>query len=700
MVWIQSIVCSLLFVANFAWQPKYLAVAIALNVLLAVSCVALLLAASREDRDVDLTRSESNKTVRNAIIAGLFLLYVVASIAKLNGSSTALWRSLADREDPAAAVILGKPRDIRSDEWLVQTPWIWSQAEQEPSFPVTNRNIGNGVAPLLTNVPARHWTMLFRPQMWGFFILDRERAFAFNWNFKWFAMLLGAFLFFRIIARRNNFLALSGASLLLFSNYVQWFFSTPTCMPEMIAMLFFALWGVHTMRTVGSRWAILGAGLVLLISIEQFVFCAYPRFQIPLVYLAVALLLGGCSRNQNNSDREKPDYFQAGCLVAIVAIAVALLAQWYREVSPSIREIEGLIYPGRQISSGAEFSWLRLFAPFLEFSMTQNHFPLPLGNVCEAGGFIFLAPLLIALAVRDLWRGNRDGVLIAVALFLVVAIWFMLVGVPMWLARATGWSHVVSIRVILALGVASIVGLIRYLGLPPAKSEGMNVWLWLGALGFALILFGCLYLANSGIGNFARLTEVIAAAIFFVTTSCFIWQRQRVASCFLLLLPLLWASPLVNPIEHGLPGFARSEIFHWLFEAHRSDPGARWIVMGDPTNRTCCLAQFVKATGADVLGGTRCMPDSEIVTVLDPENRYAAVHDRYARVCFIPSAGAEPEFKLMFADDYQVRLPWRSEIFEKVGVKYILLVDPAEVPALPKFEQIGTRAGLVLLRRQ
>src|SRR5437879_7446731 len=69
--------------------------------------------------------------------------------------------------------------------------------------------------------------MLFRPQMWGFFFLNRERAFSFNWNLKWFALLLSGFLFFRIVARGNNFLALSGALILLFSSYIQWFFSTP-----------------------------------------------------------------------------------------------------------------------------------------------------------------------------------------------------------------------------------------------------------------------------------------------------------------------------------------------------------------------------------------------------------------------------------------------------------------------------------------
>lgn len=699
MIWIQSIVCSLLFVANFAWPSKQPAVAVALNLLLAAACVSLLLAKFEAD-DVDLTRRENDVVLRNTIVIGLFLIYLGASVAKLNGSSTALWRGLADHRDPAADVIVGKPKDIRSDEWLVQTPWIWSQAGQQPSFPVSNKNIGNGVVPLVTNLPARHWTMLFRPQMWGFFFLDLERAFAFNWNFKWFALLLSGFLFFRVVARGNNLLALSGALLLLFSNYVQWFFSTPTSMPEMISMVFFALWSAHTISAAESRWAILGASAVLLVSIEQFAFCCYPRFQIPLGYLALALALGGCCRSRRNDDGRTFGRIRAGCLIVTFAIAAALLAQWYREVSPTIREIESLVYPGRQIFPGAEFSWVRLFAPFLEFAMTANHFPAPLGNVCEAGGFLFLAPLLAGLVIRDIWRGRRDGVLIAVVMFLAFSLCFMLVGVPSWLARMTGWSYVISIRVILALGVASIIGLVRYLGSPFEKLEDKKAWFLCGALTLALTLFGCLYMANVRMGDFARLAEITAAAIFFATVFCLVWQGQRTASCLLLVLPLLWASVLVNPIERGLPGFTRSEIFRWLSEIHQGGREGRWIIVGDLTNRTCCLAQFVKATGADVLGGTRCMPDREMLSVLDPENRYAAVHNRYARVCFIPSSEATPDFVLNSGDDYQVHIPMRSEIFESLGVKYVLLVDPTNAPALPRFEQIATREGLVLLRRQ
>jgi hypothetical protein len=704
MVWIQSIVCSLLFVANFAWPSKHSGIAVALNILLAVSCVGLLITTSR--RIVDQPSGESELKTgdvgRNVIVASLIVLFFAASIAKFNGSSTALWRSLADRRAPDAGLIAGTPKDIRSDEWLVQTPWIWSQAEQKPAFPTTNRNVGNGVAPLLTNLPARHWSMFFRPQMWGFFFLDRERAFAFNWNFKWLAMLLGGFLFLRIVAKGNNFLALSGALILFFSSYIQWFFSTPTCMPEMISMVFFGLWALHTILRTKSRWAIIGAGVVLLTAIEQFAFCCYPRFQIPLAYLAMALLAGGFAsrRNQNATIRGKFDFFRSGFLIAILFIAAALLLQWHREVSPAIKEIKGLIYPGQVISSGGSFHWYQFLAPFLEFSMTQKHYPKPLGNVCEAAGFLFFAPLLAASLMRDAWQRRVDGILIALVWFLGFAIWFMVCGLPEWVARATGWSYVSSFRVILAVGVASIIGLIRYLALPPQRSEERKPILLLSASVLVLVLFGCFYAANARLNNFARFSEITGAAIFFATVFCLLWRRIRVASCILLLLPSVYATGLVNPISRGVPGLTQSPVFHWFSDIHQSDPDALWIVVGSGTNRNCCLAQFVKATGANVLGGTRCMPDREMLRLLDPENRYTTVYNRYARTCFITSSESNPDFKLLAADDYQVRLLLSGEIFESLGVKYVVLVDQTEIPSLPGFEEVGTREGLVILRRR
>ncbi len=694
MIWIQSVICSLVFVLNFAWRPANLAIAVALNILLALSC-AMLLGTSRREAPADSSRVVQTDAFRNIVVAALVSLFLAASLAKLNGSSTALWQNLADQQAARSGLIAGRPKEIRSDEWLVHTPWIWSQANQSPAFPTTNRNIGDGVMPLLTNVPVRHWTTIFRPQMWGFFVFDLEHGFAFNWNFKWFGLLLGSFLFFRVIARGNDFLAFSGALLLLYSSYVQWFFSTPTCMPELVAMLFFGMWALSVLFRTGSRSAMMGAGLVLLIAIEQFVFCCYPRFQIPLAYLALALVVGGIVAWRR---RFSFDLFRFGTLCAVLVIAAVLLNQWYGEVSATIKEIEGLIYPGQTVSAGGSYPWSFFFAPFFEFSMTNEHFPLPAGNVCEGSGFLFLAPLLVAVMIRDMWRKQADPLIWATILFLTAAIGFMAVGVPLWLARATGWSHVVSIRVVLAVGVASIIGLVRHLALPvPGEERTGTLFLPVSAAAVAVVLFGCFWAANQRLASFATVTEVTAAAIFFATAFVLIWKRFAIASCILLLIPSLYASGLVNPISHGLPGINKSATYRWFADVHENDPAATWLVVGNASNRTCSLAQLLKATGANVLGGTRCMPDRMEMGILDPENRFTNVYNRYARTCFVVSNESEPTFELRSPDSYRVYLPLRTEWLERLGVGYVVVVDQPDTPALDRFELMAQKRGCVLL---
>jgi hypothetical protein len=561
---------------------------------------------------------------------------------------------------------------------------------QRAKFPLTNDNVGNGVAPLLTNVPVAHWTMLFRPQMWGFFLGGRETAFALNWNFKWFGLLLGAFLFLRVISAGNDFLALAGALLLLFSAYVQWFFSSPTCMPEIVAMFFFGLWSLHRLSRTPSRAGVIAMCAVLLFAILQFVFCCYPRFQIPLLYLAAALAIAQWKSYCVATDRA----FRITALGLTLTLAAVLLWQWQREIAPTVREIQSLIYPGQAFSTGGGVPWYFFFAPFLEFSLREEHFPAALPNVCEASGFLFLAPLLAAACARDIWRRRTDPILLATVCFLAGAILFMTCGVPAWLARITALSHLSPMRCLLAVGVASIIGTVRYLARDAERRAPLHMALLLG-----LILFACLWMVNAQLANFAPVTEIVAAALFFSTVAVLLWQRAALAAALLLVVPCIAAYGLVNPVNQGLPGITQSETFRWFSRVHERDPAARWIVTGNFSRRTGFIAQLIKATGAEVLGGTRCMPDRKMLAVLDPEDRFRELHDRYARVWFPASDAPGPAFELQVLDAYFVRLPFSAELFRRLDVTYVLVVDDKTHAALPGFTRVRERHGCILLRR-
>lgn len=460
--------------------------------------------------------------------------------------------------------------------------------------------------------------------------------------------VVGRVLFLRVIARGNNFLALVGAAILLFAGYVQWFFSSPTCMPEIVAMFLFGLWAVHLLAQAKSRWQIAVAGVVLLGAIEQFVFCCYPAFQIPLLYLALALLISGAIHLRRSPQMgSQKNSFSTFISLGVLVIAVLLIGIWSREVWPTVREIESQVYPGQTISTGGSFPWYFLFAPFLEFRMTEDHFPQPFANVCAASGFVFLTPFLIAAFVREIWQRRLDAILLAIISFLILTIFFMLHDVPLELARATGWSHVASDRAVLAVGVASIIGLIRYLGLKSSDiSSQTRTSLLIVAFTVGLALFGVLKAANVRLGDFAKFGEVTAVAIVFATLFALLWQRVRMAACLLLLIPCLYSYGLVNPINRGMLGIPKSEMFRWLSKVERSDPDALWVLTGRLTNRTSFLAQLVYAP-----------------------------------------------------DYYLVRLPFEGELFKHLGVKYALVVDEDEPSVtLTGFERVGNQAGCVLFR--
>src|SRR2546423_1252862 len=606
------------------WQ-WILVVLLAVAVLWVIMALRSLHLVRRDDPSPGAAAWFKGRQARKVVVIALGLLYFIVSLFGLNGSSTSLWRAYADREMPMAGVLLGSPKEVRSDEWLIQTPWVFSQASRTPAFSASNPSIGSDVTPLVTNLPVHHWSTWFRPQMWPFFFLSPERAFSFSWNFKTFGLLLSAFLFFGLLTGGKTLLDLAGALFLTFSPFIQWWLSTPTCLPEMLAMILLVLWLVAVVGRAQLRWLVALAALGLLGAIENFIFCCYPRFQIPLVYLAAALSLAIFAGSKRTDDLRK---FRICCLGLTVLLVTFVTWQWWRDVAEIVRITSLLSYPGQIRFKGGGFEWRRFFDPFLEFSMTGDRFPERLENASEAAGFLFLAPVFAACAIGDAIRGKVDRMLVVPLLLITFAVVYMTAGIPVWLATISGWSHVSPVRVQLLVGLATSFLLVRWLARGEERQPSpTSPWLVFAAS--FLLLFPILRLTNVGLGHFATPGVVVATAVFFGLVVVCLWQRSVVAACLLLVIPQFYACALVNPIAQGVPAITESRMFHWLAKTRENKPDGNWIVLGN-TLRAQLFPEFIKSTGADVLGGVRCHPDYPMLRILDPAGKYRALTDRYA----------------------------------------------------------------------
>ena len=129
-------------------------------------------------RSLEKPRSLLPFSRSGVLVLGLCgLLFLLCVALRINGSSSSFWYFKLGELDEAKGLIAGSPKPTRSDEWMVWTPAILSQLNHRPPLPVTNPSLGAGAAPLLMSIPVRHYSMLFRPQLWGFFFLDAEHGF-------------------------------------------------------------------------------------------------------------------------------------------------------------------------------------------------------------------------------------------------------------------------------------------------------------------------------------------------------------------------------------------------------------------------------------------------------------------------------------------------------------------------------------------
>ncbi|MEY2579110.1 MAG: hypothetical protein QOI49_1934 [Verrucomicrobiota bacterium] len=670
--------------------------------LLCVSLLGLLWTVARQRRalvgEVHAAPRTSRISARAcaAIVLGLTLIFFINVLLNLNGSSSAIWRFCMDGRLPERGLLLGTAKDIRSDEWMVQTPWMLSQASADPPFQTSNPNVGDGATGLLVNLPIRHWTTFFRPQFWGFFFLDFQHAFSWYWNLKWYVLVVGSFLFFRITSRGHLLATITGTVLVFFAPYMQWWYSTGAALPEIVGLAFLGVWAFHFLRRAKRPLGIALAALTLLVAVENFIFCCYPRFQIPLLYFAV---LGAIWVSFTARTRPAYRLVRYACLATVLGLIFLCAFVWYGEVAPTLRMTALLEYPGKVFSTGGDFSWSRFFLPFLQFGTSEFHFPAGLVNASNAAGFVLLLPFVVLLmASRP--RAWRDGFVLLMICFVAAVGYFMMVGIPPALAKYSGWSLVYSTRGILPAGIGLIACFVRVLARPSSRREMTPLFGAIVFVALAAAWWLCLSVVNEKYEEFVSAGTVIAVAAYLAVISILFTGRTQMLATTLLLAPIVAATAFVNPLGRGLPGIYDSETFGKLRSFAAKDHIGRWLVIGRD-RRSSYVPYVIKAAGGDVLSGIRCNPDMRMFEVLDPERKHFDVWNRFAVVTCARSPDDQVGLTLTSAVSYTVTLPFRTDLLDRLGIKYILSVDtPREENQIPGFRAVAMAEGLVLNVRQ
>ena len=602
----------------------------------------------------------------------LVLLFTFAVAFRIHGSSVGVWDTYQpEGREEKTGIILGWAKPIRSDEWMVATPWTLSQSRL--GYPVHNENVGANNDPLFTNIPVRHFTTIFRPQNWGYFSLGVERGFAFMWNFKTFGVLISIFFLLMILTRNHFWLSLTGSIWFLFSGFTQWWFSTP--LPETITSFALAFIGFLYLF-LAQKKTLMAAGAALLVVFSlNFILFFYPPFQVPLAWLAIFmaagfLLTGGRWQLFRNGIWLRLS-IAAGCSLIVLVV----LYLFYQDAKGTITAVANTDYPGIRLAAGGDTGLMKMFAGFTGVPLSATRFPQIFGNACEASNYILLFPVvLVAWARNYILKIINNRLISALLIFLLIISVWMLVRFPPLLAKISLLAYVPSARALLALGLASIMVTIIYLAgqdrepMDGSFARGTSLFIFV-----LMIFYGFLF--DQVTGDWLKYRYVLLMAIFYAVVSYLLLTKRRLAFSVLILLAL---SPyyLVNPIAYGLDPIYNNKIVIAASEIQRREPNSKWVEYGGNT-----LANLLKTSGLNVVNGNKYTPDLEFYRTLDPgrENQY--IYNRYSDIVFSePRAGSgkEVEFVLTQGDSFTVLIDPCSKKLEELGVtNFVFEYKPA-----------------------
>lgn len=599
---------------------------------------------------------------------------VVLGLLRVSGSSVGLYGTDNGAAEKESGVLVGPPRPVRYDEWLVRTPWVFRQVVRGLPDSVPGA-LGRHDTDLLYDLPTQGLEVVLRPQTAVYRVLDGERAFAVEWWSLLALQLLGVYALLVTLTGRPGLSAV-GASLLTLSPATQWWTTPATfttvgwgCLATACALRGFR--SGTGRRRIG--WAA-AAGAAL----AAFLAALYPPWQIgvALVLLPVggAAMLAGML---DAGDRRAALRSLAATAAVSAAVAGAMFGPFVIAHRDAVGDLSDTVYPGhREAAEGGGTPVAVAFGSAFDSFVTDR--PYRVANGTNQSENSSALPLLLpasgavaALAARRRWTGSPVAAPLAGCLVggAVLTAW-MLLPVPAAVGRWLLLTRVPGFRLLLPVALAGILALTLLAA--HASQPGRRVPWW-GAVGGTALFAAALWWAASGYTVDGQPIDLAVAAVPVVVATVGVAlavSRRPLVGLAVLAALTLWQASLINPLQRGVEPLTGSALRQKVDELRRrASPEAGWIAFSaDQTVRGT-----LTAAGVNNLAGVSPYPDRPAWRVLDPEGKAERDWNRYAHVSFDPGApGAAPAFSLAAPDDLRVSVDPCAPALVRLGVRFVV----------------------------
>lgn len=571
-------------------------------------------------------------------------VFAALVIADLSGSSIAAFSD----QPHEAGLIAGSPLGVRSDEYLLETPNAISSALQgNPA------ELWLGLSEVDQSVAAGggatvEWSSLFKPQDWGYLLLDPGRGVAWSWWWPFVVCLVGTYALFGLVTRRPG-LAGALAIAATFTPYSAWW--SPAMFLGYGAAGGAAMLGAWTVRrpAVAVPLSLLAAWLIGAQTLAL-----YPAWQFSVLLVVGALCLGLAI------DR-RLSWRRIGWTSAIAVVgAGSVVLAWYRTHAEAIAALAGTIYPGqRTVESGTGSLAVLLGAP-LNFWMTGSAGESlgiavtgsPFGNLSEASASWLPLPLVLLIAIGTaelivrrrrsaspgpaavVFMPGRSGrppiwTLSLVGSALALLLVWTLVELPNWFGAITQLERIQPSRTSLAMGFAAIL----LVAIASTVEVQPTSWRRPFLLGAAILTAGATVWTAERLPWDASLVSTWLAALsgFAVAAllGAVIDRRLSLIGAIGFAAYAFASWVLVNPLQQGIAPLIDDPLAARLRVEADGAANPRTIVYGD-----LATVARVRAAGMQSLSGTTPYPDRELMSRLAPDDE--ALWNNYAQYEWAP----------------------------------------------------------------
>ena len=587
------------------------------------------------------------------------LIIVICVIFQIHGSSINELNLFGVKHH----VLLGISRNMRSDEYIVNTLFAFSQYPNNFAYFSDIIRATPTDMFIIYGQAVFDIAVIFRPFNIGYLFLNQGMGLSFFWISRFVILALISFEMGMLITNKNKILSLSYAILVTLSPLVQWWFA----INGLVEQLIFGQLGVilinFYMNTTAYIKRILYA-LLMIICVGGFAIIFYPSWQIPFAYVFVFLSFWIFLKNKNNFSYNKKDLIIIFISLAIIGL---IMLHILNNSMDTIKIILNTAYPsGERFNGDGDWSFLFDYLASIFFPLTDVNIPL---NTVENSVFIdlFPIPIIISLIVLIIQKTKDKlllGLLILKSLFLI----FYFIPLPDPILSLSLRNHMKTSRLFSVVTFISLLMLIRALAsLKEIKNKKLLIII------STILSLTVVYLSTFFYGSYYHKWMIIALVILYAITfsTTFMAGSKKGKTMFLICIIFIsfTAGSLVNPIDHGTDVVLKNEFIYKVDSIVHQDPNAKWLIQNYPIN-------YLTVVGAKTVNSVNVYPNLDEWHIIDNNGENEDIYNRYAHILVNFQNESNTTFILKSPDLFVVN--FNVNDLEKLNISYIATKNDLE----------------------